>query len=123
MLLDSIQKPNDIKNIDPKDYDELAAEIRQFLIEKISVNGGHLGSNLGAVELTMALHLSLDLPKDKIIWDVGHQSYTHKLLTGRREGFENLRKFGGMSGFPKRKESDYLRGRGYSSKRYNCCRR
>ncbi|MCR4867436.1 MAG: 1-deoxy-D-xylulose-5-phosphate synthase, partial [Lachnospiraceae bacterium] len=71
MLLDSIQKPNDIKNIDPKDYDELAAEIRQFLIEKISVNGGHLGSNLGAVELTMALHLSLDLPKDKIIWDVG----------------------------------------------------
>lgn len=106
MLLDSIQKPNDIKNIDPKDYDELAAEIRQFLIEKISVNGGHLGSNLGAVELTMALHLSLDLPKDKIIWDVGHQSYTHKLLTGRREGFENLRKFGGMSGFPKRKESD-----------------
>jgi 1-deoxy-D-xylulose-5-phosphate synthase len=106
MLLDSIQNPNDIKNIDPKDYDELAAEIRQFLIEKISVNGGHLGSNLGAVELTMALHLSLDLPKDKIIWDVGHQSYTHKLLTGRREGFENLRKFGGMSGFPKRKESD-----------------
>ncbi|MCR4865773.1 MAG: 1-deoxy-D-xylulose-5-phosphate synthase [Lachnospiraceae bacterium] len=72
----------------------------------MSVNGGHLGSNLGAVELTMALHLSLDLPKDKIIWDVGHQSYTHKLLTGRREGFENLRKFGGMSGFPKRKESD-----------------
>ena len=106
MLLDNIQKPNDIKNIDPKDYDELASEIRQFLIEKISVNGGHLGSNLGAVELTMALHLSLDLPKDKIIWDVGHQSYTHKLLTGRREGFENLRKFGGMSGFPKRKESD-----------------
>ena len=106
MLLDSINKPNDIKNIDPRDYDELAAEIRQFLIEKISVNGGHLGSNLGAVELTMALHLSLDLPKDKIIWDVGHQSYTHKLLTGRREGFETLRKYGGMSGFPKRKESE-----------------
>jgi len=106
MLLDLIQQPNDIKKIDPKDYDALAQEIREFLINKISVNGGHLGSNLGAVELTMALHLSLDLPKDKIIWDVGHQSYTHKLLTGRRDGFENLRKFGGMSGFPKRKESE-----------------
>ena len=106
MLLDKIQQANDIKNIDPKEYTQLSEEIRQFLIEKISVTGGHLASNLGAVELTMALHLSLDLPKDKIIWDVGHQSYTHKLLTGRREGFENLRKFQGMSGFPKRKESD-----------------
>ena len=106
MVLDSIQKANDIKKIKEKDLDSLAAEIRQFLIEKISVSGGHLGSNLGAVELTMALHLSLDLPTDKIIWDVGHQSYTHKILTGRREGFEMLRKFGGMSGFPKRKESD-----------------
>ena len=106
MLLEQICKENDIKNIRKEDWDNLAAEIRQFLIEKISVTGGHLGSNLGAVELTMALHLSLDLPQDKIIWDVGHQSYTHKLLTGRRDGFENLRKFGGMSGFPKRKESD-----------------
>lgn len=105
MLLDQIKKENDIKNISPTDYEILAEEIRRFLIEKISVTGGHLGSNLGAVELTMALHLSLDLPKDKIIWDVGHQSYTHKLLTGRREGFETLRKYGGMSGFPKRKES------------------
>ena len=106
MLLDQIKEPNDIKKIDPEDYDYLAEEIRDFLIRKISVTGGHLGSNLGAVELTMAMHLSLNLPEDKIIWDVGHQSYTHKLLTGRREGFENLRKFGGMSGFPKRKESD-----------------
>ncbi len=106
MLLDNIKKPNDIKNILPERYDELAQEIREFLINKISVTGGHLGSNLGAVELTMALHLTLDLPKDKIIWDVGHQSYTHKLLTGRREGFDTLRKYGGMSGFPKRKESD-----------------
>ena len=106
MLLETIKKPNDIKNIDPKDYDALATEIREFLISRISKTGGHLGSNLGAVELTMALHLSLNLPEDKIIWDVGHQSYTHKLLTGRREGFDNLRKFGGMSGFPKRKESD-----------------
>ena len=86
MLLEKITAPNDIKNIDKKDYPALAEEIRQFLIEKISVSGGHLGSNLGAVELTMALHLTLDLPKDKIIWDVGHQSYTHKLLTGRRDG-------------------------------------
>lgn len=106
MLLERIEKPNDIKTIAPEDYSALAEEIRQFLIEKISVTGGHLGSNLGAVELTMALHLSLNLPEDKIVWDVGHQSYTHKLLTGRRDGFESLRKFHGMSGFPKRKESD-----------------
>lgn len=106
MLLDNIKKANDIKNIKPECYPELAEEIRQFLIEKISKTGGHLGSNLGAVELTMALHLSFSLPEDKIVWDVGHQSYTHKLLTGRREGFENLRKYHGMSGFPKRKESE-----------------
>ena len=87
MLLDSIRQVNDIKNIGEEDYETLAEEIRRFLIEKISVTGGHLGSNLGAVELTMALHLALNLPEDKIIWDVGHQSYTHKLLTGRREGF------------------------------------
>jgi 1-deoxy-D-xylulose-5-phosphate synthase len=106
MILEQIKKENDIKKIDPKDYDLLAEEIRSFLIEKISENGGHLGSNLGAVELTMALHLSLNMPEDKIIWDVGHQSYTHKLLTGRMEGFDTLRKYGGMSGFPKRKESN-----------------
>ncbi|MDD6492483.1 MAG: 1-deoxy-D-xylulose-5-phosphate synthase [Firmicutes bacterium] len=106
MLLDKIKGVNDIKNIDPSDYQELAQEIREFLIEKISHTGGHLGSNLGAVELTMALHLFLNLPEDKLVWDVGHQSYTHKFLTGRKDGFENLRKFGGMSGFPKRKESD-----------------
>lgn len=106
MILEMIEKENDIKNIDPEDLNLLAEEIREFLINKISVTGGHLGSNLGAVELTMALHLSLNLPKDKIVWDVGHQSYTHKLLTGRRAGFEHLRKYGGMSGFPKRKESE-----------------
>ena len=105
MLLDKIRQENDIKKISEKDYAALAQEIRDFLIHTISVTGGHLGSNLGAVELTMALHLALNLPEDKIIWDVGHQSYTHKLLTGRREGFATLRKFGGMSGFPKRKES------------------
>ena len=106
MILETIEKENDIKKIAPEDWNALAEEIRQFLINKISVTGGHLGSNLGAVELTMALHLSLNLPEDKIIWDVGHQSYTHKILTGRQDGFENLRKYGGMSGFPKRKESD-----------------
>ncbi len=106
MVLERIEKENDIKTLNPSEYEALACEIRQFLIEKISVSGGHLGSNLGAVELTMALHLSLNFPTDKIIWDVGHQSYTHKLLTGRRDGFETLRKYGGMSGFPKRKESD-----------------
>ena len=106
MLLDSIKGVGDIKNIEPADYQDLAKEIREFLIDKISRTGGHLGSNLGAVELTVALHLFLNLPEDKLIWDVGHQSYTHKLLTGRRDGFETLRKFGGMSGFPKRKESD-----------------
>lgn len=106
MLLEKIEQANDIKQVTPEDYGVLAEEIRQFLIQTISVTGGHLGSNLGAVELTMALHLFLDLPEDKLIWDVGHQSYTHKILTGRRDGFVNLRKFGGMSGFPKRKESD-----------------
>ena len=106
MLLDLIKKPNDIKKIEPENYNKLAQEIREFLIRSISETGGHLGPNLGVVELTMALHLALDLPKDKIIWDVGHQSYTHKLLTGRKEGFHSLRKYGGMSGFPKRCESD-----------------
>ncbi len=106
MLLETIEQANDIKKIDRKDWDVLAQEIRDFLIERISVTGGHLGSNLGAVELTMALHLALNLPEDKIIWDVGHQSYTHKILTGRRDGFESLRQYKGLSGFPKRKESE-----------------
>ena len=105
MLLETIEKPNDIKKIAKEDYQALAQEIRNFLIETISVTGGHLGSNLGAVELTMALHLALNFPEDKVIWDVGHQSYTHKILTGRREWFTSLRQFHGMSGFPKRKES------------------
>lgn len=107
MLLEKIENPNDIKRIAREDYPALAEEIRRFLIEKISVTGGHLGSNLGAVELTMALHMVLNLPEDKIIWDVGHQSYTHKLLSGRKDGFDCLRQYHGMSGFPKRKESEY----------------
>lgn len=105
MVLEKINKENDIRELSDEELKILASEIREFLIEKISVTGGHLASNLGVVELTMALHLSLEFPKDKLIWDVGHQSYTHKLLTGRREGFDGLRKYGGMSGFPKRKES------------------
>lgn len=105
MLLEKIKQENDIKGISQAQLPLLAEEIRSFLIEKLSVTGGHLASNLGAVELTMALHLAFDLPKDKIIWDVGHQSYTHKILTGRQDGFDGLRSYGGMSGFPKCRES------------------
>ncbi len=103
--LDKIKKPNDIKRLDKSEYPILAQEIRDFLLTHISQTGGHLASNLGTVELTMALHLVLDFPEDKLIWDVGHQSYTHKILTGRKDEFEHLREFGGMSGFPKRGES------------------
>ncbi len=106
MILERIQKANDIKKLNWDELDVLSVELRQFLVEKVSKTGGHLASNLGAVELTMALHLAFQLPKDKLIFDVGHQSYTHKVLTGRKEGFETLRKYGGISGFPKRKESD-----------------
>lgn len=104
--LDQINHTGDIKQIPQNAYPELAEEIRKFLIEKVSVTGGHLASNLGTVELTMGIHLALDLPEDKIIWDVGHQSYTHKILTGRKAGFDTLRQFGGMAGFPRRRESD-----------------
>ncbi len=106
MYLEKINKPNDIKKISHNHLYDLADEIREFLIETISETGGHLGANLGTVELTMALHLVLNLPDDKIIWDVGHQSYTHKILTGRKEGFSSLRKYGGLAGFPKTCESD-----------------
>lgn len=105
MLLEKINKENDIKNIPQDQLPLLAEEIRAFLLEHLSKTGGHLASNLGAVELTMALHYVFSLPEDKIIWDVGHQSYTHKILTGRKDGFDHLRQLGGMSGFPKRSES------------------
>ena len=105
MLLEKIKQPNDIKQIPMEQLQKLAEEIRQFLLEHLSKTGGHLASNLGAVELTMALHYVFQLPEDKIIWDVGHQSYTHKILTGRKDGFDQLRMLGGMSGFPKRSES------------------
>lgn len=97
--------PEDLKHMTVRDMDLLSLEIREFLIEKLSKTGGHVASNLGVVELTIALHYVFDTPKDKIIWDVGHQSYVHKILTGRSQGFDNLRTFGGMSGFPKREES------------------
>lgn len=104
-ILNRIEKTNDIKKLDPEEYESLAQEIREFLIEKVSVHGGHLASNLGVVELTMALHLAFDMEDDRLIWDVGHQSYTHKILTGRKDGFDTLREYGGMSGFPKRHEN------------------
>ena len=106
MALEKINQVNDIKKLEKYEWNLLAEEIREFLIEKISVSGGHLASNLGVVELTMAMHLAFNLPEDKVVWDVGHQAYTHKLLTGRKSGFDELRKYGGMSGFPKRKESN-----------------
>lgn len=105
MILDRIKKPNDVKSLTLPECDELAEEIRQFLIRSLSETGGHLASNLGVVELTIALHKVLQFPEDKLIWDVGHQAYTHKILTGRKEQFATLRKTGGLSGFPKRNES------------------
>lgn len=106
MVLDKINAPNDIKKLSKEELNRLPKEIRHFLIEHLSVTGGHLASNLGCVELTMALHMVMDFPKDKLIWDVSHQSYTHKILTGRKDGFEHLRQYGGMSGFTNPGESD-----------------
>ena len=107
MILEQIKGPEELKALPPEDLKTLAQEIREFLIEKISHTGGHLASNLGVVELTIALHTTFNLPEDKLIWDVGHQSYTHKILTGRMADFDELRQYGGLSGFPKRKESPY----------------
>jgi 1-deoxy-D-xylulose-5-phosphate synthase len=107
MILERINQPNDIKNLNWDELDVLAAEIREFLVQKVSENGGHLASNLGVVELTIAMHMAYDLPKDKMIFDVGHQAYTHKIITGRRESFSTLRKQDGITGFPCHKESEY----------------
>lgn len=106
-ILDKYKFPDDMKNLDESEIEKLAEEIREFLIEKVSKTGGHLASNLGVVELTLSLHKNFDFSKDKIVWDVGHQSYVHKILTGRKDGFDTLRKYGGLSGFPKRCESEY----------------
>jgi 1-deoxy-D-xylulose-5-phosphate synthase len=107
MLLESIQNPADLKKLKPEQLPLLADEVRQFLLETVSNTGGHLGSNLGTVELTIALHYCFDSPNDKIIWDVGHQAYTHKILTGRRDAFHTQRQYKGLSGFPKRSESEH----------------
>jgi 1-deoxy-D-xylulose-5-phosphate synthase len=106
-VLETIDTPADLKELNLNELERLAAEIRQKIVETVSETGGHLAPNLGVVELTIALHYVFDAPKDKIIWDVGHQAYAHKLITGRREGFHTLRTYGGISGFPKREESPY----------------
>ena len=105
--LNKVNSPEDIKKLNTKEMEELAEEIRQFLIESISKTGGHLASNLGVVELTLALHKVFDSPKDKLIWDVGHQSYVHKIITGRKDDFKTLRQLDGLSGFPKENESEH----------------
>lgn len=106
-LINRVNSPDDIKNMSLDELNELAAEIRMFLIDKVSKTGGHLASNLGVVELTLALHRVFDSPSDKIVWDVGHQSYVHKIITGRKDQFDTLRKLGGLSGFPKANESEH----------------
>ncbi len=106
-ILDKINMPEDLKKLDIKEKQELAEEIRKLIIETVSKTGGHLSSNLGIVELTIALHSVFDTPTDKIIWDVGHQSYVHKILTGRKDKMNTLRQFGGIAGFPKASESEY----------------
>ena len=106
-VLDRVQSPADLRDLSDDELVELCTEVRLFLVEKISQTGGHLSSNLGVVELTVALHRAFDSPTDRILWDVGHQAYVHKLITGRRSGFDNLRRYGGMSGYPSREESDH----------------
>ena len=115
-LIDNINYPTDIKNLSRKDLKILSGEIRELIIKSVSITGGHLSSNLGVVELTIALHYVFNAPMDKLIWDVGHQTYTHKILTGRKNKMHTLRKKNGLSGFPNRKESPYDEfGAGHSS--------
>ena len=104
-ILDNIESPGDLKPLSIAQLNILAKELRNFIIETVSDTGGHLASNLGVIELTLALHYHLNSPKDKIIWDVGHQSYTHKIITGRRDQFHTIRQYQGLSGYPKSKES------------------
>ena len=104
-LLEKISQPSDLKKLSGQQVEQLCADIREFLLENVSKTGGHLASNLGAVELTVALHRVFTTPQDEIVFDVGHQCYTHKLLTGRREGFAKLRQLDGLSGFPNPNES------------------
>src|SRR3990170_5742351 len=106
-LLKSISTPHDLRQLEKSQLPRLAQELRAFLLESVSQTGGHLSSNLGTVELTIALHFVFDTPHDRIVWDVGHQTYGHKVLTGRREGMDRMRMWGGLSGFPRREESEY----------------
>ena len=105
-MLEKINSPEDVKKLTLKEKQELSEEIRKYIIEVVSENGGHLASNLGVVELTIAIHSIFSVPEDKIIWDVGHQSYVHKIITGRREELKNIRKLNGIAGFPKTKENE-----------------
>src|SRR5678815_2597938 len=106
-LLQTINNPADLRALDRKQLQQVAVALREFLIDSVSQTGGHLSSNLGTVELTIALHYVFDTPHDRLVWDVGHQTYGHKVLTGRRAGMQNLRMWQGMSGFPRREESEY----------------
>ncbi|MCQ2381269.1 MAG: thiamine pyrophosphate-dependent enzyme, partial [Acidaminococcaceae bacterium] len=116
LFLPTINSPADVKKLNIEELKSLALELRQYIIEVVSKNGGHLAPSLGVVELTLALHKVFDVPKDKLIFDVGHQSYVHKIITGRREQFKTLRQYGGISGFPKRTESECdAFGTGHSS--------
>jgi 1-deoxy-D-xylulose-5-phosphate synthase len=115
-ILDKVNNPQDLKALTPAELEQLAQDIRQFIIQVVAKNGGHLAPNLGVVELSIALYKTFDMPKDKLIWDVGHQSYIHKILSGRKDIFPTLRLYKGMSGFPKRVESEYdVFGTGHSS--------
>lgn len=105
-MLEKINSPEDVKKLNYKEKEELAEEIRKYILEIVSENGGHLASNLGVVELTIALHSVFNVPTDKIVWDVGHQTYVHKILTGRKEKMKTLRKLDGIAGFPKTRESE-----------------
>ncbi|MCK4814993.1 1-deoxy-D-xylulose-5-phosphate synthase, partial [bacterium] len=115
-LLEKVDNVNDLKKVEIEQLPQLADEIRQFIIQNVSKTGGHLGPSLGAVDLTVAIHFFFNSPKDKIIWDVGHQSYAHKILTGRRKKFHTLRQYKGLSGFPKIDESEHdAYGTGHAS--------
>jgi len=107
MLLDSIGEPADLRTLSYDELDQLSGELRDFIVQSVAETGGHLGSNLGAVELTLALHRVFDSPCDAVLWDTGHQAYVHKIITGRRAGFEDLRQAGGLSGYPCRAESEH----------------
>jgi 1-deoxy-D-xylulose-5-phosphate synthase len=115
-LLSTINYPSDVRKLDPSQLVQLADELRQFIVDNVSVYGGHFGASLGVVELTVALHYAFNTPSDQLVWDVGHQAYGHKILTGRKDVFHTNRFYGGISGFPKRKESEYdAFGVGHSS--------